>query len=203
MNKRGLFKFCSANKGPSTLRVPLEGWREVVFFLFWNLGRAGGSTEEELCSLRAHSSFKTHAGQFQERQLCGSAEVTHRGFKAGLSIRSGRRVVRLVQAGTVEDKKRHELHSYIKHHSGEEERRTGGSVHSESLLICQHSLGEEQKRKTKLCSIALKAEDGAFNCSPTIAISPSATITVQIFLSAQARWTPRRPTPRPAPLGII
>lgn len=90
-------KWYNANNGSSALRVPFDGWKEVFFFFFY-LGRAGGSTEEELCSLRAHSSFKTHAGQFQERQLCDSAEVTHRGFKAGLSIRRGQRAARLVQA---------------------------------------------------------------------------------------------------------
>lgn len=54
------------------------------FFSPHTLGRAAGSTGEKLCSFRADCSFKTHAGQFQERQLCDSTEVTHRGFQSGI-----------------------------------------------------------------------------------------------------------------------
>lgn len=52
-------------------------------------------------------------------------------------------MVRPVQAGTAEDKKRHELHCCIKKYSGKEW--GGGSMHSETetLLVGQQALGEE------------------------------------------------------------
>lgn len=165
-----------------------------VFFFFFYLGRAGGSTEKGALQPPSSQLLQNPRRPVSRKAIMWQRWGDSQGFQSRI-VNSERTTSGEagsgVQAGTVEDKKRHELHSYIKHHSGEEW--AGGSVHSETetLLVCQHSLREEHAWEKKLCSVALKAEDETLNCSPAIAISPSATITIHIFfLSAQARWSP-------------